>query len=59
MTIIKFIVELIGSLGFLLCGMKFMSNGVQKELQEKNYSVHLVWSPETELQGCSLDLQSQ
>ena len=35
MTIIKFIVELIGSLGFLLCGMKFMSNGVQKSAGEK------------------------
>ena len=30
MAVVSFLLGLIGSLGFLLCGMKFMSNGVQK-----------------------------
>lgn len=34
MAVITFLLELIGSLGFLLCGMKFMSNGVQKSAGE-------------------------
>lgn len=35
MTVFKLILELIGSLGFLLYGMKLMSDGVQKSAGEK------------------------
>lgn len=35
MAVVSFLLGLIGSLGFLLCGMKFMSNGVQKSAGER------------------------
>ena len=35
MAVVSFLMGLIGSLGFLLCGMKFMSNGVQKSAGER------------------------
>ena len=35
MAAVSFLLGLIGSLGFLLCGMKFMSNGVQKSAGER------------------------
>ena len=35
MAVVSFLLGLVGSLGFLLCGMKFMSNGVQKSAGER------------------------
>ena len=35
MAVVSFLLGLIGSRGFLLCGMKFMSNGVQKSAGER------------------------